>query len=316
MERMKFEQEIEKRMEKETGKKYEVRRKKITKNNGQVLTALQVRMRGERAGALLYLEKPMDLLDQPLDEESLLAVATEKVLDFVRYGAEFPLTEEEIDRFLFWEKARKQVVFRFVNREWNASQLSEMPYREYLDLAVVYSVCFPRGEDIYLGRVDNTHLELWGIAEEELYQAAMENTPTLLGEQLVELRKVLKEMSPCMPWVEDERDDDFNQPELYILSNRVGTQGAIAVLYSEKVKELAERKRSDLYLLPASVHELLAMPVNSGMPAEAILAMVRMVNIQDVQPMERLSNNIYRYCRKTGEVMVIRNATEDRKDEI
>ena len=316
MERMKFEQEIEKRMEKETGKKYEVRMKKVTRNNGQVLTALQVRMRGERTGALLYLEKPMYLWDQTLDEEGLLAVATEKVLDFVRHGAEFPLSEEEIDRFLFWEKARKQVVFRFINREWNASQLSEMPYREYLDLAVVYSVCFPRGEDIYLGRVDNTHLELWGIDEEELYQAAMENTPTLLGEQLVELRKVVKEMSPCMPWVEDERDDDFNQPELYILSNRVGTQGAISVLYSEKVKELAERKRSDLYLLPSSVHELLAMPVNSGMPAEAILAMVRMVNIQDVQPMERLSNNIYRYCRKTGEIMVIRNAKEDRKDEI
>ena len=316
MERMKFEQEIEKRMEKETGKKYEVRMKKVTKNNGQVLTALQVRMQGERTGALLYMENPMDFLAQTLDEEGMFAVATDRVLDFVRHGAKFPLSEEEIDRFLFWEKARKQVVFRFINREWNASQLSELPHREYLDLAVVYSICFPRGEDMYLGRVDNTHLELWGIDEKELYQAAMENTPILLGDQMVELRKVLKEMSPCMPWVEDERDDGFNQPELYILSNRVGTQGATAVLYSTKVKELAERKRSDLYLLPASVHELLAMPVNGGMPVEAILAMVRMVNLQDVQPMDQLSNNVYRYFRKTGEIMVIRNATEDRKDEI
>ena len=316
MEKKKFEKEIETRMEEATGKRYEVRLKKITKNNGQVLTALQVRLKGERAGALLYMEKPIELEDVTLEEERLLDVAAEKVLGFVRYGAEFPLSEEEIDSFLFWEKARNQVVFRLINREWNERQLSEVPHRDYLDLAVVYSICFPRGkEGMYLGRVEHTHAALWGVTEEDLYQAALENTPRLLGEQMVAIEEALKTMCPFLPGLGEEVEEGLTPPELYVLSNRVGTDGASALLYAEQWKELAERKKTDLYLLPSSIHEILVMPVDGGMPVEALLPMVRIINRNDVLPVERLSDNVYRYDRSTGKIRVIRAAEEERADE-
>ena len=44
---------------------------------------------------------------------------------------------------------------------------------------------------------------------------------------------------------------------LYALTNKEKIFGASAMLYSEKVKELADKLHSDLLIIPSSLHETL-----------------------------------------------------------
>ena len=54
------------------------------------------------------------------------------------------------------------------------------------------------------------------------------------------------------------------------------------------------RDRSDLYILPSSVHEVIAVSSDMGSP-EMLAQMVVEVNMQEVSLDERLSNQVYHY---------------------
>ena len=75
------------------------------------------------------------------------------------------------------------------------------------------------------------------------------------------------------------------------------------MLYKEYLEIVAERMNGDFYILPSSIHELLAVPVsNTGL--EQLREMVKEVNDNVVAPEEILGYEVYRYNRETGEVEV------------
>ena len=61
------------------------------------------------------------------------------------------------------------------------------------------------------------------------------------------------------------------------------------MLYEENLHKLAEQIGTDLYLLPSSIHETIAVSVEMGAP-EYLAQMVHDVTLD-----ERLSNNVYHY---------------------
>ena len=63
------------------------------------------------------------------------------------------------------------------------------------------------------------------------------------------------------------------------------------------------RLGSDLYILPSTIHELLAVPSDIGDPQE-LRMMVAAVNENDVPKEELLSDNVYYYDRTTGKVRI------------
>lgn len=66
------------------------------------------------------------------------------------------------------------------------------------------------------------------------------------------------------------------------------------MLYENELHELAENLESDLYILPSSVHEVLAVSTELTEPEE-LAQMVAEVNMQKVALEERLSNQVYHY---------------------
>ena len=76
------------------------------------------------------------------------------------------------------------------------------------------------------------------------------------------------------------------------------------MLYSGKMKELADTMHSDLVILPSSLHEVLLLPDDAGMHGR-FREMVREVNRSAVDPEEVLSDNIYRYSREKDAVELI-----------
>ena len=79
-----------------------------------------------------------------------------------------------------------------------------------------------------------------------------------------------------------------------VISNEKGINGAASMLYENELHELAESLESDLYILPSSVHEVIAVSSDMGSP-EMLAQMVVEVNMQEVSLDERLSNQVYHY---------------------
>ena len=90
---------------------------------------------------------------------------------------------------------------------------------------------------------------------------------------------------------------------LYLICNSIRLFGASTILIEEKLYELAEELGSDLYLIPSSIHEMLAISSEETSP-DFLASMIMMTNTTQVEPEERLSNSVYQYRRDTREVSI------------
>ena len=61
------------------------------------------------------------------------------------------------------------------------------------------------------------------------------------------------------------------------------------------MKSLQETFKGEFYILPSSIHEILAIGAVPGLEIEELVGIVREVNRTQVRPEERLSDQIYRY---------------------
>ena len=78
------------------------------------------------------------------------------------------------------------------------------------------------------------------------------------------------------------------------------------MLYEEPIHELAEQVGGDLYILPSSVHEVIAVPADFDSPEE-LAEMVYEINMEQVDINDRLSNQVYHYDR---DLRTLRLATD------
>ena len=90
---------------------------------------------------------------------------------------------------------------------------------------------------------------------------------------------------------------------------------AASMLYENELHELAESLESDLYILPSSVHEVIAVSSDMGSP-EMLAQMVVEVNMQEVSLDERLSNQVYHYDKDLRKLTLATDTPNKRLDGI
>lgn len=77
------------------------------------------------------------------------------------------------------------------------------------------------------------------------------------------------------------------------------------MLRIDLLQDLADKKESDLLILPSSVNEVLLLARKDNMlDMDSVKKMVEDINRDHVDEEERLSDNIYIYRRKTGEISI------------
>ena len=212
---------------------------------------------------------------------------------------EFAKTPQVVDVDSLYKDADENVVFQLINTEQNRSFLEQVPHREFQDLSIIYKlVVNADAESIQSIKVTNSLAERLGMNEEQLFKYAAENTRRILPPRIRNMNDVMKEMflSDGMPEEIAEMMIREVPPEqtLWIISNNRGIDGAVSMLYENELHELAENLESDLYILPSSVHEVLAVSTELTDPEE-LAQMVAEVNMQKVALEERLSNQVYHY---------------------
>lgn len=175
---------------------------------------------------------------------------------------------------------KSRVILTLINTEKNQNMLSYVPHREYYEFSIVYRIIVHEDEEATTsGIVTNEMLEKAGYTEEELYKFAYENT-----RKDVNISKMFG---------------------MYVLTTKRGMYGAASILFPEMIKEIADHYGCDLYLIPSSTCEWMAVPVRtisgSGGAAE-VNEMIREANSVAVEEEEILGERCYYYDYKTGEI--------------
>lgn len=124
-------------------------------------------------------------------------------------------------------------------------------------------------------------------------------------------------MADGMPKELAEQITGEQEPEqaMWVITNERGIDGAASMLYEDELHSLAEGLERNLYILPSSVHEVIAVSVDMGEP-ETLARMVAEINMDHVELDERLSNQVYHYDKDLRRITLATDTPDKRLDGI
>lgn len=216
----------------------------------------------------------------------------EEIVDQIINIVNCDIPQFDLEVLSNWEEAKKKLVIclRPVNEDDMAVT------KKFLDMEMYVKVLLDNG---CCTKVTVPMLDMYGICEDVLFDAAIRNSE-------FEIKSMYEKMLDLMPEGEEREmllemvpDDDNG---MWVGSNESYVDGAAILVKPDAIKELADEFGEDLYILPSSIHEVLLLKTSIANPSE-LRQMVHDVNETEVQPEERLSYNVYRYCRAEGKVI-------------
>lgn len=171
----------------------------------------------------------------------------------------------------------KCIVFQLINHEKNKKLLEKLPHRDILDLALTYREVKIEDGQFYSAFIDYDLLKTINMTEDELYDFAYETTWNFMEPEIINVIETM-----------------------HALTNKKFIWGAASIVYGELLEEFANRLGCDLYLLPASLNEMVILP--TCLPKDivndrTVKEMVRSVNKESITEEEWLSDNAYIYRR-------------------
>ncbi|WP_302326134.1 DUF5688 family protein [Enterocloster lavalensis] len=205
-----------------------------------------------------------------------------------------------------YEKVRDKIIFKLINTENNRELLKRVPSRSFCDLSIVFMVHFgDREKGICTAMILNEHMAFWSVTADDLYDAAMKNTPRLLPDTFTgvdEMIRIIFLQEECDDII--EKDAEVVPSLFYVLTNRLGIFGATCLLYPGAVKKYANELNCDLLILPSSVHETLLLPYDKDLNVDELREMVQNVNRSEVALEDRLSGQVYIYQRSEDRISI------------
>ena len=214
--------------------------------------------------------------------------------------------------------AKDNIIFQLVNTMQNEDMLKNLPHRDFQDLSIIYRWVVGVEQQGISSVVINNHVaESLGMGEEELFKAAAENTRRILPPVVQSMNEVMRDMfvADGMPKELADLMVGEQEPEMtmWVISNERKIDGAVSMLYEDKLHNLAESVGTDLYILPSSVHEVIAVSVEMGEPEE-LAQMVAEINMDQVSLEERLSNQVYHYDKDLRKITLATDTPNKRLD--
>ncbi|SHI41683.1 DUF5688 family protein [Parasporobacterium paucivorans] len=304
MEYREFLQAVKEEVEKQVPGNCSVRLDKVLKNNGKMLDAITVMEADRQMAPTIYLN---DYFKEVVSGRSVKAIA-EEIIDI--YNDNKERGDDLNAGCLDFVSAEFQIVYRLINNEMNRERLKDLPHKIIEDMAKVYYVVVKSDEEgtAYYA-VTQALLENWKVGIDRIDELANKNTPNLFPEKLRSMNEIMKELireqfassfdeddntyaDILSQLIEGEKED---RAEMYVLSNAINMNGASVLLYPGVLHNFAVEQKSDIYILPSSIHEAILLPASGNLSKESLRQMVREVNGTQVPVEEILSNEVYYY---------------------
>lgn len=276
------------------GEEVDVDIRHVLKNNGRELDGLTIMCSESEGSPTIYLN---DYYEQFMSGRNIDSIVREIIQMYEINRENIKFTAEE---FKYFENVRSRIVYKLINYDANKKLLENVPFKRFLDLAVVFCVLVEQKEESSAAAlIHNSHMNLWNVTSDEICEIAKENSPRLLPYRITRLDDILG----------DEFCDEFsNEPGkgvemlsdsdyMYVLSNELGIHGAACMLYDGILQRFSQRFGSDIIIIPSSVHEVLLIPWKQQYDIQELNSLVRDVNDNIVDAEEMLAQNVYLYCR-------------------
>lgn len=200
---------------------------------------------------------------------------------------------------------KRKITFQLINTAENQKMLADIPHREFNDLSIIYRYIIDSETDkgVQSFVITNKVAAELKLNEKELYNLAMTNTKKLFPPVVHTMQDLLAQMGMS--------SIDLSVPvPMYIITNECNVHGATSMLYDDVIYDLANKLDTNLYLLPSSIHEVIAIPFNSKSFSKSLKdleEMVYAVNMDQVDVSDRLSNEVYFYDKKTRKLSLATN---------
>lgn len=195
-----------------------------------------------------------------------------------------------------WESAKTRIYPILLSQSRNQELLKELVWTPFLDLSVCYVVMISMENGQANVKIRNTHLSTWGISKEELIAQAEKNNM----EQGYSLKRLDELARNALMGEETANVNIIEETETYVLTNEDICYGAAKLLCKPVLKTISGGR--DFYILPSSLHEVILLPEVSEMEKEDLNRMIREVNETMVAEEDILSDHVYFYCAKSGNI--------------
>lgn len=262
-----------------------------------VITGLVIVPENQNICPTIYLENFYPKYEAGTDIQDILKDIVKLYLNNIAAPSGFSNIEKDFKDIDF---VKERVIMVIVNGAKNEKLLSEVPYVEYEDLAIIFKVYLEEDNgSMATITIRNEHLAFWGVTKEELYEFAKKNTQVLLPVRVRSAKDVMLEMMGICQDFSDEIDwDMLDENPMIVISNKQRINGASAIFYEDVLSTVAEKFGTDLYILPSSVHECIAVPYDEER-LEDFLQMVTEINATQLKIDEVLSDNVYYFNAET-----------------
>ena len=218
--------------------------------------------------------------------------AIAEVKDIVTMPAPKGISSDSLkENLLSWDWVKDNIFVRLINVE---NVRPNSVYRTVADnLALIPYILINKDKNGFSSAaIMEDMLDMYGRSEDEIIDAAIENSENVLPSVSMSLMEAL-----------DMEDDGM---PLRLVSNDTKTNGASAIFYPGKAKEVADRyyDGEDYYIIPSSVNEVLTLPKDGSFNAIDIANMIKNVNSEEgcVGPGEWLSDDVYSYDYENDEI--------------
>ena len=263
----------------------------VKKNNGVSKAGLSIREDEHDVSPLLYLD---DYYIHYQNGELL-----ENIIRNIRadYDKKVQMAAVKIPSLQEFENIRGRVIYRLVNYEKNKDILEDCPHIRLHDLAVTFRwVAHIDDVGVSTSLITNKQVKEWGVSVNDLVLAARQNTPRLFPAQIIDIEEMLAGMVSFILYP--------SAIPMYILTNKQELNGASALLYGDILKDFANKKGADMYILPSSIHEVIMVPADRIDDPQKLSSMVHEANTTVVSTGDVLSDSVYYYDRKKDQILV------------
>ena len=263
----------------------------VIKNNGCEMDGLVIMEKGKDIAPTIYLDSFYELYTNGENIKNIIR-QIEVIYEQNKNNVTF-----DVNILKHFDTIKDKIVYKVVNYRSNEKLLEQVPHKRILDLAVVF-YCLLDNE---YGRsatalIYNNNLKNWNVTIDDVYKAALKNTPDLLHSKISSMAALFEK---CGVNVDGEEVDlkDYVPSDMYVLTNESKLNGAACILYENVLYDFAQKLGADLYILPSSEHEVILLPKLSMFEKDELVNMVKEVNTEGVAADEVLSDHVYEYNR-------------------
>lgn len=263
----------------------------VIKNNGCEMDGLVIMEKGKDIAPTIYLDSFYELYTNGENIKNIIR-QIEVIYEQNKNNVTF-----DVNILKHFDTIKDKIVYKVVNYRSNEKLLEQVPHKRILDLAEVF-YCLLDNE---YGRsatalIYNNNLKNWNVTIDDVYKAALKNTPDLLHSKISSMAALFEK---CGVNVDGEKVDlkDYVPSDMYVLTNESKLNGAACILYENVLYDFAQKLGADLYILPSSVHEVILLPKLSMFEKDELVNMVKEVNTEGVAADEVLSDHVYEYNR-------------------